>query len=463
MSKQKVPPLREYQKPIHLAILKAALEHEGGLVVCRMPRQAGKNEVSARVERDLLQLHMGVRFPVQVGVKAAPTQDPQAVRSLKRLAALLRADEALTRHASIGTDTIRLGRAEWWFGSGEPDANVVGATANLLLEFDEAQDFNEEKHDKDYRPMAASTNAATVYWGTAWTDSDLLETNRQYALDLERKDGRRRAFDVPWGDVAAEVPGYGRFVETERARLGHTPTKPHPIFLTQYELIVVAGAGRWLTPAQLDALRGDHPRLDRPQSESHNVYVAGLDVGGADMSGRGDPDETVLTIGRARYPGRGRNAEPVTQLVQQYSWKGADHDALRGEVDRLLDTWRVTHTAVDATGIGEPLASHLVGRYGAAKVTAVKYSRAVKSSMGWDFIAAVNTNAVTVWLPDGADADHAQLWHQLQRARSEMLPGGALSWFLDEKDGHDDRLNSVVLTVLAAQRGRPRVMRVRSA
>jgi len=462
MPPRTIPPLRHYQEPVYAAIIKAALDHEGGLVVCRMPRQAGKNEVSARVELTLLKLHMGIRSPIQVGVKAAPTQDPQAIRSLKRLAGLLRAKPFTARHAAIGTDTVRLGRAEWWFGSGEPDANVVGATANLLLEFDESQNFDQEKHDKDYRPMAASTNAATAYWGTAWTESDLLETTRQHALDLQRRDGRRRVFDVPWGDVAAEVPAYGRFVEGERERLGHTPAKPHPVFLTQYELVVIAGAGRWLTPAQLEAMRGTHPRIDAPLSESHNVYVAGLDVGGADLSGSGDPDETVLTIGRARFPGRGQNSEPIVQVVNQYAWKGRPHDAVQGEVDRQLDRWRIAHVAVDATGIGEPIASHLLGRYGERRVSSVKYSRPLKSSLGWDLIAAINTGALTIWQPDGADIDHAQLWHQLRNARSEHLPGGFLAWFLDETDGHDDRLNSVALLLRAAQRGRPRIMRVRS-
>lgn len=450
------PPLRRYQQEVLIAAIHAAEAHNADILTCRMSRQAGKNEVSSRIEASLMALHAN---EYRIGVKAAPTQNPQAIRSLARLNRHLRSCGWKRPILTAGGDHVKLGLAEWWFGSGEPGANVVGATADLLLEFDEAQDFDIDKHDKDYRPMAAATAAATIYYGTAWSDFDLLETQRQAALALQAKDGKQRVFDVTWERVAEEVPAYALFVDAERARLGHTEQTPHIAFRTQYELIPQAGSGRLFNPAQLALLQGDHAQLTEPQSESHAVYVAGLDVGGANLSGGADPDETVLTIARARFPGRGKNAEPDAQIVAQYAWAGLDHDAARGEVLRLLRHWRVTFVTIDATGIGEPIAVHLQRELGERKVEAFKFTQSTKSSLGFDLLAAVNTGAIRIWKPDGPG--HAALFRQLRLCRRE-LKAGKLAWSVAETDGHDDRLVSLALALRAAQRGKPRVVTQRS-
>jgi hypothetical protein len=87
---------------------------------------------------------------------------------------------------------IRLGRARAIFLSADESSRVVGHTAHLLLEIDEAQDVSKEKYTKEFKPMAATTNAVTVLYGTAWDDSTLLEEVKQTNLELERKDGIKR-------------------------------------------------------------------------------------------------------------------------------------------------------------------------------------------------------------------------------------------------------------------------------
>jgi len=61
----------------------------------------------------------------------------------------------------------RVGTARIYFLSGQPSANIVGATASTLLVCDEAQDVSIRKWDKEINPMAASTNATRVFWGRA--------------------------------------------------------------------------------------------------------------------------------------------------------------------------------------------------------------------------------------------------------------------------------------------------------
>ena len=67
------------------------------------------------------------------------------------------------------------------FFSGENTAKVVGATADLLLKVDEAQDIDPAKFDKEFDPMTASTNATRVFWGTAWTWQTLLPRQMERA------------------------------------------------------------------------------------------------------------------------------------------------------------------------------------------------------------------------------------------------------------------------------------------
>ena len=62
---------------------------------------------------------------------------------------------------------IALDNAQVAFFSAGSQASVVGATASLLLEIDEAQNVDPEKYTRDFRPMAASTNATTVLYGTS--------------------------------------------------------------------------------------------------------------------------------------------------------------------------------------------------------------------------------------------------------------------------------------------------------
>lgn len=49
---------------------------------------------------------------------------------------------------------IKCGQAEMQLLSAQPEASVVGATASLLLEVNEAQDIDIPKFDKDFRPRS---------------------------------------------------------------------------------------------------------------------------------------------------------------------------------------------------------------------------------------------------------------------------------------------------------------------
>ena len=178
--------LRPYQIEAGRAILDSVLRRRGLSFSVEIARQGGKNELSVQLEALLLTLHLSQDVD---SVKCAPTFDPQARISLRRLWSRL-VEAGLSSIAAVEAGHIvRVGRARTLFMSAGPDANVVGHSAQLLLEVDEAQDVDEEKFDREFRPMAATTNATIGFYGTAWSETTLLERAKQRHLELERRDG----------------------------------------------------------------------------------------------------------------------------------------------------------------------------------------------------------------------------------------------------------------------------------
>ena len=125
------------------------------------------------------------------------------------------------------------------FFSGQHAAKVVGATADLLLSVDEAQDIDPGKFDKEFDPMTASTNATRVFWGTAWTSQTLLARQARIAREEETRDGVRRVFFLTGEEVARMVPEYGVHLE----RVVREKGRQHPLVKTQYYNEEIDAAG----------------------------------------------------------------------------------------------------------------------------------------------------------------------------------------------------------------------------
>jgi hypothetical protein len=455
--------LRPYQVEAGRAILDSARHGRGLSFSVEIARQGGKNELSAQLEALLLTLHAARDID---GVKCAPTFEPQGRISLRRLwSRLLEAGLAPVAAVEAG-HIVRVGHARMLFISAEREANVVGHSAQLLLEVDEAQDVDEEKFDRDFRPMASTTNATTVFYGTAWDDSTLLERAKQRHLELERRDGVRRHFEYDWEVVAQHNRAYRRYVESERERLG----EQHPLFRTQYCLKPIAGGGRLFTPGQLAQLQGAHARQRAPRHGE--TYVAGLDLGGgrveegdgARAAGGDDRDQTVLTIARAAYPaGDVLVYEPRLEVVEHYVWRGEPHDALlRRLADLLREVWQVRRLAVDATGLGEPMARLLMTALGSHIVRPIKFTQESKSRLGFGLLAATNGGRLKLYAGDGS-LEYRHCLRELELARAVYRANRTMSFFVDPADGHDDYLISLALLVEAGADAAPRVARGRGA
>ena len=464
-----LPRLRPYQVAAGRAIIDSVLGHRGLTFTVVMARQAGKNELSAQVELFLLSKH--ARQAVDA-VKCAPTFEPQGQISLRRLWSRIVQAGLGPLAAREDGRTVRLGRARQLFLSAEPSANVMGHTAGLLLEVDEAQDVDREKFEREFRPMAAPTGATTVFYGTPWDDCTLLEQAVQTNLELERRDGLRRHFQADWTAVVAFNPDYARYVEAERARLGEN----HPLFLTQYALKTVSGGGRLLGPGQRAQLQGSHGRQHAPRQGE--VYVAGLDLGGQEIgsgdAGLGssapgpgrDHDASVLTIARAVLPPSDALVqEPRLEVVEHLALVGEPHDALFARlVDLLREVWRVRRLAVDATGLGETLARLFIRALGPEVVRPVRFTAESKSRLGYGLLAAINGGRLKMYATDpDASGEFAEFWRQVELARVAYRPNRTMNFFVEPSQGHDDYLVSLALVVEAAREleARPRIARGR--
>jgi len=446
-------PLYPYQLEIAAAVLESVEFKRGLTFTVEIARQGGKNEVSAWLEAYLLNANQDWGDCL---VKCSPTFKPQTVISMTRLKERLK--ELNYQYETEAGYMVRVGRARQVFLSAEEHSSVVGHTANVLLEVDEAQDVPEDKYTKEFRPMGSSANVTTVMWGTTWDDTTLLERTKQANLELERKDGFKRHFAFDWQAVAECNDSYRAFVAAERDRLGPA----HPLYRTQYELETLSGGGRFLTVQQVAQLQGDHPR--RRKRMDGRTVVAGIDIAGESPNpthiplcpgGRGvgegekltltSRDATVVTIA-VLNPG----SQPLIRVVEHYAWVGRRHAEIYPQlVDLLRNVWQCSRVVVDATGIGEPVASFLNGVLRGHVVLPFKFTQASKSQLGYDLLAAVNAGRLKLYQPDGSE-ESREMMAELALARQAVRPNETLNFFVDPAEGHDDYLMSLALAVHAA-------------
>ena len=455
--------LRDYQLAPARAILDSVAAGRGDQFAVVFSRQAGKDELLAQLVAVTL-----LRYRVTGGsvVMAAPTFRPQAALSRDRL--LDRLGWLVGRHGGVRSRDgyqVHLGRASARFLSAAPTANARGQTASLLLVANEAQDIDPAVWDAIFDPMAASTNATTLYMGTVWDRNGLLHRQMTHLDEVEAAGGGQRVFRVPWQVVAAELPAYGDRVRARIAQLG----AEHPFIRTEYCLEPLAGDGGLFPTNRIAHLRGTHPR--QRAATPGRRYALLLDVAGEEedpqagqvtAGGTGRRDSTALTVVEV-VPGDGEGgpdsavipALPVYRVVDRRTWTGVRHVDLHAEVvDLARHVWRASAVVVDATGIGAGLASFLAESLGRGSratgpripVHKFTFSGRSKSDLGWEFVALIDAGRFKDYADDG-DALTRLFYEQLAATTFTTLPGPGrlLRWEVPAGRGHDDLVISAAL------------------
>jgi hypothetical protein len=451
--------LRPYQAAVALAIKDSIVNRRGRTFVVVLPRQSGKNEIQRHLFGWLLLRAAGRGGSI---VSVSPTFKPQTINVMERMRATLD-DNLATRgrwRASRGF-LFRYQRASLQFFSGERSANVVGATADLLLSVDEAQDIEANKFDKDFDPMTASTNATRVFWGTVWTSQTLLARQMHIARMEQEQDGVQRLFFYTAEDVRALVPEYAAHVDRVVSEKG----RQHPLVRTQYfceEIDAQSG----MFPARRRALMQsddgrsttDDAAPTRPppntttegvenQRECWSSYLGEvprrggggvvafcIDVAGQDeallrLDGMGNPgrDSTALSIIEIDLSTLPTLQAPTYRVLERHAWQGQSHVTVFGALKALAERWRPGHIVIDATGVGEGLWA-MLDRHFPTRVRPVKFTQQAKSELGYGFLAIIESGRFHDCCPT------AEVDLQYAHCLSEILIGPAhtMRWGVPE-------------------------------
>ena len=433
--------LRPYQLAPAMAIKDSILRGLGLTFVVVMPRQSGKNETQRHLFGWLMfrAAHRGGNI-----VSVSPTFKPQTINAMERMRLIL--DQSiLTRgkwRSSAGF-IFRYKNSRLQFFSGEPSAKVVGATADLLLSVDEAQDVDPAKFAKDFDPMTASTNATRVFWGTVWTSDTLLARQMEQAKIEQKADGVRRLFLYTADDVRKLVPAYGKHVDRVVAERG----RQHPLVKTQYFCEAIDAQTGMFNDARLALMQADQPPQLSPTwggAGGGSVYAFCIDVAGTDeamlnLDGLGNPgrDSTTLSIVSIDLTSLPLLNAPTYRIVRRFSWTGASQVDAFAKVKALAGTWRPQHIIIDATGVGEGMWT-MLDRAFPERVLPIKFTQQSKSEIGYAYIAVIETGR----LRDCAPSD--LVLQQYKACQSEILPGPAHTMRWGVPDGKRDRSGQLI-------------------
>ena len=454
-------PLHPYQLEAANAVLDACLHHPGGEFLLVFPRQSGKDETIAQLTAYLLTLFQRTEARI---VHVYPTRQQIAVgtaRLLRHVHHPLAAGRAWSKCDPI---RIGIGQAHCTFFSGHPHARAEGATANLLLIINEAQDQDERVIERRFTPMRASTNATALYAGTVRTTADFLWRTKTRLERLEAQDGVRRVFLVTPEQVRQANPAYGRFVD-EQVRL---KGRQHPAVKSELFCEPIDTLTGLFPPRRIALMTGHHARQYAPTPGQ--TCVATLDVAGQDESAtdgtlkRPSRDYTICTIFQVTSGPIGPIYRAVDALIDHGSRHFQSAPGIPALLDRLiayLNLWQPLALIADASGVGQGLCDALAHTW-RRQLVALQFTGARKSALGNEFIALVETGRFQYWTPD--DPDGWMFYEQCRFCAYELQEGlppeRALRWYVPpyattmRPDGttvpvHDDQLMSAALVAEA--------------
>ncbi len=145
---------------------------------------------------------------------------------------------------------------------------------------------------------------------------------------------------------------------------------------------------------------------------------------------------------------------PTYQVVARHQWTGIKHSSLFARLTAIIDHWSPAWLVIDSTGVGQTLTSFLLDRYPTITLPFV-FTSSSKSTLGWNFIALVETGRYKEYVSTGDDQLHSEFWSQVENCQYHILdgPGQMMRWSVpdgtrDQRTGelvHDDLVISAAL------------------
>jgi hypothetical protein len=138
--------------------------------------------------------------------------------------------------------------------------------------------------------------------------------------------------------------------------------------------------------------------------------------------------------------------QPRVKIVEHYWWTGKRHAELYPQlIDILKNVWHCRKVVIDATGVGQPVASFLRQSLG-SRVSPFVFTAGSKSELGFSLLAAINSGRLKMYESDGSD-ECQQFWFEMEKAKSQYRPSQTMNFYVDPSQGHDDFLMSLALLV----------------
>ncbi len=415
----------------------------GKVITVRSARQTMKNECSA-----MLCVRALLHYREQGGIyiRTAPTWRPQVLNSKLRVEKFLRMDPLINNdyHSREGF-ILQHGQAQLLFLSADKGANVVGSTASIALDIDEAHKVDKGKFEEDFGPMAAYHNVPIIMWGVAADKQDLLyeyvQHNKEHNPELN--------LSYPAAVWCELLPQYAKHYEERVRKLG----ADHPVILTQYDLVDVDTLGGYLKTHHLSSLLdAEHQRYAAPKNGKE--YIVTIDIAGEAEVEEDDPakkskgakDSTVALVFEV-CPGDVRNDYPACRLVDIYWWTGmalADEPSgLPGQQSsllKLLKLWGPKATVVDSRGVGEQIAKYLAKHHPGVTTYAADSNSGSQDCHG--LLALINNERLKVFRNDDS-AEYAELCRQIKRCRYEIRAHDRMRLIKPSGSGHIDMVNAL--------------------
>lgn len=470
----------DYQLEVVDAIIYSCLAGLGWQFTIMQTRQSGKNEESSFIEQYLLLYGWYYGVPVS-GIKFAPVFKPQVQASMDRLEgadtpdsgglagsavskAIWTKSDGYKYHIGTPRDSNK-----WAFLSINPSANIASQTAFTLLEGDEAQDIDTNKWERDAQPMASFKNATTVFWGVAWTKESHIYKAMQQSYEMEKRLEKQLGYRPKlvfkidaYRVIESGNENYKIAFENQVARLGIN----HIAIQTQYLLNFVDSIGRFFDSEQIARMYANTEKT-RVGPNPNDVYIFSIDVAGQEEEptivteetiGAEKRDSTSLQIGRLEKDG-------TVIPVYWHLWTGEKHSKQREQIKAILKHWNTIGGAVDATGIGEPLAYDLKEHFPNMEIEAYKFKAAGdenKSKLGYLAYSYVANDKIKIPRQPADDKQQSELWLELkwqlenlvrvakkQQTINFHVPPNATPRF-EGHVPHDDMVMSLFLLLRAA-------------
>jgi hypothetical protein len=170
-------------------------------------------------------------------------------------------------------------------------------------------------------------------------------------------------------------------------------------------------------------------------------------------------DSTVVTIGELDYSvANDIQKQPGLKIVEHHRWTGIKHTELYSRlIDILKNVWGCKKVVVDATGVGQPVASFLRQALG-SRIIPFTFTAPSKSKLGFELMAAVNSGRLKMYKGDGSP-EYQEFWSEIDKAKSQYKPNQTMNFYVDPAKGHDDFLMSLALVAEAANNYEPREAR----